>query len=69
MSIATISAIRPDELRGLVSGDDAVDLIDVRTPAEYRALHVVKARNVPLDQLDPQSVIGSRKRQRIARSI
>jgi rhodanese-related sulfurtransferase len=38
-----------------------VDLIDVRTPVEYRELHVPQARNVPLDQLDPAGLIQSRK--------
>lgn len=33
-------------------------LIDVRTPAEYRAVHAVGARNVPLDQLDPKALSG-----------
>ncbi|HJZ58123.1 MAG TPA: rhodanese-like domain-containing protein, partial [Gemmataceae bacterium] len=37
-----------------------VDLIDVRTPAEYRELHAEGARSVPLDRLDPQAVMGSR---------
>lgn len=42
-------------------GDEgSVDLIDVRTPVEYRASHAVGARNIPLDQLDPQAVAGDR---------
>lgn len=32
-------------------GSDPLDLIDVRTPAEYREVHVTGARSVPLDQL------------------
>jgi rhodanese-related sulfurtransferase len=36
------------------------ELIDVRTPAEYREVHVEYARNVPLDQLDPKSVMAAR---------
>lgn len=36
--------------------NQSVDLIDVRTPAEFREIHVTEARNVPLDRLDPQSV-------------
>jgi len=31
-------------------------LIDVRTPIEFRALHVTIARNVPLDRLDPSAL-------------
>ncbi len=38
----------------------AVDVIDVRTPAEFRAIHVVGARNVPLDSLDPRAVMERR---------
>jgi rhodanese-related sulfurtransferase len=37
-----------------------VDLIDVRTPVEFREVHAVGARNVPLDSLDPQAVAQSR---------
>lgn len=31
----------------------SVHLIDVRTPAEFREVHVAVARNMPLDQLNP----------------
>ena len=61
MSVAAISTIRPEELRSLLDGNEEIDLIDVRTPAEFGSVHVVKARNVPLDQLDPRSVVSSRK--------
>jgi rhodanese-related sulfurtransferase len=37
-----------------------VDLIDVRTPAEYRDCHAVGARLVPLDRLDPAAVMNGR---------
>jgi hypothetical protein len=40
----------------LQTGRTAIDLIDVRTPAEFRELHVTGARNVPLDRLDPQTL-------------
>ena len=39
----------------------SIDLIDVRTPREYREVHVEFARNVPLDQLDPVAVLQSRR--------
>jgi rhodanese-related sulfurtransferase len=32
----------------------------VRTPMEYQELHVVHARNVPLDRLDPGAVMQAR---------
>jgi rhodanese-related sulfurtransferase len=41
------------------SGRD-VELIDVRTPAEFRELHVEFARNVPLERLDAVAVAASR---------
>ena len=37
------------------------DLVDVRTPAEYGEVHVAFARNIPLDQLDPATVMQSRR--------
>ena len=37
-----------------------IDLIDVRTPVEFREVHVEFARNVPLDRLDPAAVMQAR---------
>jgi len=37
-----------------------VDLIDVRTPVEFREVHVEFARNVPLDQLGPAKLTSGR---------
>lgn len=34
-----------------------IDLIDVRTPLEYGEVHAAIARNVPLDSLNPQTVM------------
>ena len=56
----TISAQQLSER--LASGQ--ADLIDVRTPAEYREVHIQGARNVPLDSLDPGSVMESRNGRR-----
>ena len=39
---------------------ETIDLVDVRTPVEFREVHAVGARNVPLDTLDPQQLVGSR---------
>lgn len=50
---ATISAA---ELKRLHERGEPVELIDVRTPAEFRELHVAAARNVPLDRLDPPAL-------------
>src|SRR3954454_15387842 len=57
MAIATIS---PSDLLQRQKLGQSCDLIDVRTPAEYRETHVEFARNVPLDQLDPDSVMRAR---------
>lgn len=37
-----------------------VDVIDVRTPVEFREVHAPLARNVPLDSLDPNAFMASR---------
>lgn len=50
MSIQTISPMRLQEVK---ADGRPVDLIDVRTPAEFQSIHIGFARNVPLDQLDP----------------
>ncbi|HEY0982896.1 rhodanese-like domain-containing protein [Schlesneria sp.] len=49
MSIPTIA---PQKLSDLIDSGAAVELIDVRTPVEYREVHVSSARNAPLDQLN-----------------
>jgi rhodanese-related sulfurtransferase len=56
MSVKTIS---PSQL-GERSRAGKAELIDVRTPAEFREVHVENARNVPLDQLDPISFMAAR---------
>lgn len=53
----SISTIPPQELSQRSNADPAIELIDVRTPAEFQELHVPFARNVPLDQLDPASFL------------
>jgi rhodanese-related sulfurtransferase len=45
--------ITPHQLASLRQAGQKIDLIDVRTPAEFREVHVDFARNVPLDRLDP----------------
>lgn len=48
----TTRTISPRQLHDLVEAGTPVDLIDVRTPVEFREAHLSFARNVPLDQLD-----------------
>ena len=57
MSVQTISPSRLEEIR---SNGSRVDLIDVRTPVEFRELHAKNARNLPLDQLDVRDVMDVR---------
>lgn len=57
----TISAQGLAELR---IGGEQIDLLDVRTPVEFREVHVEFARNIPLDQLDPQTVMLDRNGSR-----
>jgi len=58
MSAAFIS---PARLAELCKAAPNIDLIDVRTPAEFNELHVQFARNVPLDQLDPAALIQTQR--------
>jgi rhodanese-related sulfurtransferase len=57
MTIATIS---PSELSQRRKSGQSCDLIDVRTPLEFRDTHVEFAKNVPLDQLDPVGIMKAR---------
>lgn len=53
----SISTITPLDLAELCKDGGKIELIDVRTPVEYRELHAEPARNIPLDQLDPAALI------------
>ena len=57
MSVTTIS---PQQLAELCKSGKCVELIDVRTPVEFREVHVDIAKNVPLDQLNPAQLMQSR---------
>jgi rhodanese-related sulfurtransferase len=57
MSITTIS---PQKLSELIHSGTSVELIDVRTPVDYREVHVSSARNVPLDQLNASQFAAGR---------
>lgn len=60
MSTATdFRSITCEELNELAQAGP-IELIDVRTPVEFREVHSVNARNVPLDRLDPAAVMESR---------
>ena len=55
----TFTTISPQQLADL-SKRGKIDLIDVRTPVEFREVHVAFARNAPLDRLDPAAVMHAR---------
>jgi rhodanese-related sulfurtransferase len=55
-----VQTITPQEFEDLRRRGRAVDLIDVRTPVEYREVHAEPARSVPLDRLDPRAVMEAR---------
>ncbi|MCS7020806.1 MAG: rhodanese-like domain-containing protein [Gemmataceae bacterium] len=54
MSLKTIT---PEQLKELIASGQKVNLIDVRTPAEFAEIHVQGARLIPLDQFDPQKIL------------
>ena len=56
-----IRTVPPQELYQLHRQGQRLDVIDVRTPAEFRELHATIAHNVPLDTLNPLNVMQSRK--------
>ncbi|WP_435007743.1 rhodanese-like domain-containing protein [Tundrisphaera lichenicola] len=55
-----MNAITPKELEQRRLRGEPVDLIDVRTPVEYREVHAEHARLVPLDTLDPRAIMDAR---------
>ncbi|MEM0898060.1 MAG: rhodanese-like domain-containing protein [Verrucomicrobiota bacterium] len=52
MSIAIIS---PLVLKDRMAANAGLKLIDVRTPPEFRAVHVIGAMNLPLDQVSKEA--------------
>jgi rhodanese-related sulfurtransferase len=56
----TITTITPQAIAKLCHAGKQIDLIDVRTPVEFREVHVEMARNVPLDRLDAAALMRAR---------
>ena len=52
--------ISPATLYALYKSGHPVEVIDVRTPAEYRAVHASVARPEPLESLDPKTIVSTR---------
>lgn len=51
-----MKTITPNQLSDLHKQGTAVRLVDVRTPAEFREVHVPFAENRPLESLDPAAL-------------
>ncbi len=56
----SVSTITPQQLHDISQTGQNIELIDVRTPVEYREVHVDFARNVPIDQLDATTLKAGR---------
>ena len=58
-----VQSITPHELNALKSSGKTIDLIDVRTPAEFQEVHVDFAKNIPLDRVNTAAVqsLGTNK--------
>lgn len=56
----TAGTITPQQLAERIMSGRPLEVIDVRTPAEFREVHLECARNVPLDQLDPAAIVQQR---------
>lgn len=54
-----MKVISPDELQRRLAAQPTLPVLDVRTPVEFDEVHVEAARNVPLDQLDPQALYAA----------
>jgi rhodanese-related sulfurtransferase len=58
--MAEIQTIDPTRLAQLMRENTQVELVDVRTPAEYESVHAVGAQLVPLDRLEPKAIMEAR---------
>ena len=54
-----MNSITPQQLHERVQAGATLHLLDVRTPAEYDAVHVPGVRNVPLDRLDGGQLLAN----------
>lgn len=57
----TVRTIDPVEIQKLLDTGYEIDLIDVRTPAEFREVHAVGAKNIPLDEINAEQLIAGRR--------
>lgn len=62
-SLNSARTITPSRLYELAQSGKLVDLIDVRTPAEYQSAHVPFAKSQPIESLNPKAVVSARASQ------
>ena len=55
----TVRIIRPEEVVRLRTDGKSPRIVDVRTPAEYAAVHADGAESMPLDALEPAAIARS----------
>lgn len=55
-----VPTITPSGLAQRWKSGQKCELIDVRTPSEFREVHIEFARNVPLDQIDHEAIMRQR---------
>ena len=56
-----MKTVSVQELQKILASGDPIELIDVRTPAEFASVHVPEARLCQLDALDCGAIISSRR--------
>ena len=57
--MSDLKTVTVDEL-AMLDARGEIDLVDVRTPLEFREVRALIARNVPLDSLDPADLMSQR---------
>ena len=62
-------SVSPQHLHGLQSQGKNIELIDVRTPAEFRGGHATGAKLVPLGELSPERLVSKLHSPAVGREI
>jgi rhodanese-related sulfurtransferase len=56
-----MASVRPQELKARLDQGVHLEILDVRTPAEYGEMHIPGSLLVPLDALDPHEILAMRR--------
>ncbi len=62
---ASVATIAPGELAARLTGGEAIQLIDVRTPEEFAEGHLAGAINIPVDEFDPAALPDAQGADRV----